>query len=484
MSVKRPFLALVFALLAAPALRADKLDNDSKKWLDEVRPILLPEEERIYQSLEDTAEREEFRKIFWARRDPDLETPANEYQVEYEKARAEADLRFRAGVTPGSLTDCGRVFILLGPPDRVETHDWGEKPGRILVHVDDLADARLRATPETWTFKDRPALTFKGGQMQIDFDENCLLPRDARREEQWNHLAAGLVVNPGLSPRPGTDDRLVKLADQLPKPTPTMALLKAPRQDFPAVAQPTMFLKSPGGATYMAGLLRLQPGSVTTQEVAGKKLAQFSVGIRILAEDGKLAASRERVVSGELQPDGGFVVSYGVALRPGDYTLNVGVLDPKTEKGSVASQALTMPDFVTEDLAMSPVIVLHDIQEQPPNGEDPLADFQLGPMRYVPRYSNVFATTDTVTVLVFLYNAKTDGAGRAATTVSFAIMKDGKPVARAEDQTFDTPDAGPSVGPVPLDEFKPGKYLAQVKVRDNIARKDFTGEASFEVKQD
>ena len=452
--------------------------------MDGVRPILLPEEERIYRGLADGAERDEFRKIFWARRDPDLKTPANEYQAEYEKARAEADLRFKVGVIPGSLTDCGRVFILLGPPDRVEKHDWGERPGRTLVHVDDLADARLRATPETWTFEDRPALNPKGGQMSIDFDENCLLPRDARLDERWNRLAAGRVVNPGLGYRRGPDGKLVTLADQLPKKTLIMALLEAPRQDFPAVVQPAMFLKSPGGATYVAGLLRLEPGSVTVQEVAGRRQVKVHVGIRALAEDGTLAASRERAVTGELQPDGSLVVSYGVALRPGGYTLNVGVLDPRTEKGSVASQPLTVPDFATEGLALSPLIVLRDIQEEPPRGDDPLADFQLGPLRYVPRYGNVFATTDAVTLLVFLYDAKAGAAGKAATTVRFAILKNGRPVARAVDQRFDTPGAAPSVGPVPLADFAPGRYVAQVQVRDEVAGKDLTREASFEVKRD
>lgn len=484
MPVKRPFAALLLALLAAPARGADKADSESRKWLDGVRPILLPEEEKIYKGLEDKAEREEFQKIFWARRDPDLETPTNEYQIEYEKARAEADLSYKVGVTRGSLTDCGRVFILLGAPDRVEKQDWGEKPGRVLVHVDDLADARLRATPERWTFKDRPALAFAGGQMQIDFDEHCLAPRDARLEGLWHRLAARRVVNPVLGYRAGADGRLVKLADQLPKPTLVMALLKAPRQDFPAVAQPTMFLRSAGGATYVAGLLRVEPGSVTVQEVAGRRLARVQVGVRALAEDGRLAASRERAVSGELQPDGGFVASYGVALRPGSYTLNVGVLDPGTERGSVASQALTVPDFATGGLDLSPVMVLRDIQEQPPDGDDPLADFQLGPTRYVPRYANVFATTDTVTLLVFVYDAKADEAGKAATTVSFAILKDGKPVARAEDQKFDTPGAVPSVGPVPLQKLEPGRYTAQVKVRDDLAGKDLTREASFEVRRE
>jgi hypothetical protein len=38
------------------------------------------------------------------------------------------------------------------------------------------------------------------------------------------------------------------------------------------------------------------------------------------------------------------------------------------------------------------------------------------------------------------------------------------------------------VGPVPLAKFTPGKYVAQVKVRDNVAKKELTEEATFEVK--
>ena len=37
-------------------------------------------------------------------------------------------------------------------------------------------------------------------------------------------------------------------------------------------------------------------------------------------------------------------------------------------------------------------------------------------------------------------------------------------------------------GPVPLAKFAPGKYVAQVKVRDNVAKKDMSQEATFEVK--
>src|SRR3954467_6647755 len=115
LALARPALAL-----APAAARADKLDKDDKKWLDDVRPIMLPEEEKTYRDLKDKADRLEFQKIFWARRDPDLDTPDNEFQASYTAARAEADQQFRVAGQPGSMTDCGRVYLLLGKPDEMK----------------------------------------------------------------------------------------------------------------------------------------------------------------------------------------------------------------------------------------------------------------------------------------------------------------------------------------------------------------------------
>ena len=55
----RPKLALALAVLslAPAAARADKLDKDDKKWMDEVRPLMLPDEEKTFRDLKDKAER-------------------------------------------------------------------------------------------------------------------------------------------------------------------------------------------------------------------------------------------------------------------------------------------------------------------------------------------------------------------------------------------------------------------------------------------
>ena len=168
-------LAVAVLSLAPAAARAEKLDKEDKKWLDEVRPIMLPDEEKTFRDLKDKADRDEFQKIFWARRDPDLETAENEFQATYNAERAEVDRQFRVAGQNGSATDCGRVYLLLGKPDEMKQDKQS-------------GDAPSLRPPEVWTYRDRPGQTFAGGQVQIAFEEDCLLPQGARLGEQLNKV--------------------------------------------------------------------------------------------------------------------------------------------------------------------------------------------------------------------------------------------------------------------------------------------------------
>jgi len=229
---------VVLALAALPRLAsAQKLDKDDKAFLDAVKPILLADEDKVYKSLKEKSDRLEFQQIFWARRDQDLQTAGNEYKNEYERARAEADRLYRVPTMPGSQTDCGRVFILLGKPDEVQ-QEGGGQPG-------------LRS-PEIWTYRDRPGRSFTGGKAAIAFDEECRAP--GALMPQMDRVAAQLVVQPTLEYKV-KDGRLVKLADLLPKDSAARALLKQPRQDFPAALQAS-YLKIADGGTALLGLVR------------------------------------------------------------------------------------------------------------------------------------------------------------------------------------------------------------------------------------
>jgi hypothetical protein len=119
----------------------------------------------------------------------------------------------------------------------------------------------------------------------------------------------------------------------------------------------------------------------------------------------------------------------------------------------------------------------------PPSGQDPFAPFALGSMRLQPRFGNVFSKSDAVELIAVLYGATLDPTTeKAAARASFSLLKDGRPVAKGQDQAFDTPMAVASVGPVPLADFDPGRYLARVTVTDETAKRSILRETAFEIR--
>lgn len=474
MPVRRPlFLTfLSLSVLASPSARAQKLDKESKKWLEGVAPIMLTEEEKFFREIKDKEDRAEFQRIFWGRRDPDLETPENEFKVAYDKAAAEADRRFKAGARQGSATDCGRVFILLGEPSEVKKQPRDEA-------------ATGPRDPELWTYKDRPGMSFQGGQVQLAFDAECKLPQGGRASEFLNRLAERRIAHPNMDYRQGSDGHLVKLVDLLPKPSPSQALLKQPRQEFPLTAQPKLFMRGKGGATYVGGLLRGEASGLGVQEEGGKKQVALVISAQAAEEGTKtIIAAPEQPTSVELAADGSFVASYQFTLRPGKYTLEVAAIDSKSQKGSVASMPVEVPDLGKGELAVSELLVLSDVKEGvTANPNDPLSAFFLGNTQLVPRFGNVFSKSESIQLLALVYDAQADATtGKASVSTRFTIFRDGKAVSTGEEQTFDTAAAAPAVGPVPLEKFPAAKYLAQVKVVDSVAHKEVVKEAAFEVK--
>jgi len=109
---------LLMAAGLTQALPAQKrtLDDASKLFLSEVRYLISRQEKKFFYKLT-PAQRPDFIKSFWNKRDPDPYTEENEFKDAYYRRIAEANALFKEGSTPGWLQDRGRVYIMLGPPD-------------------------------------------------------------------------------------------------------------------------------------------------------------------------------------------------------------------------------------------------------------------------------------------------------------------------------------------------------------------------------
>src|SRR5215469_13676510 len=93
-----------------------------QKWLDEeVVYIITDTERQTFQHLSSDVERKHFIEQFWSRRNPAPGEAQNPFKEEHYRRIAYANEHFAASI-PGWKTDRGRVYIVLGPPDEIESH--------------------------------------------------------------------------------------------------------------------------------------------------------------------------------------------------------------------------------------------------------------------------------------------------------------------------------------------------------------------------
>ena len=83
MTLRRAPLALVLLLAATPCLAA--LDKH-KDWEKSPASVYLAtdDEKKEWKKIASDEEAEKFIALFWARRDPDLKTPANEFRERFD----------------------------------------------------------------------------------------------------------------------------------------------------------------------------------------------------------------------------------------------------------------------------------------------------------------------------------------------------------------------------------------------------------------
>ena len=102
-----------------------ELETPYKKWMSEdVAYIITDEERKAFKRLNTDDERQQFIEQFWLRRDPTPDTEENEYKEEHYRRIAYANDHYASGI-PGWKTDRGRIYIVYGPPDEIESHPSG-----------------------------------------------------------------------------------------------------------------------------------------------------------------------------------------------------------------------------------------------------------------------------------------------------------------------------------------------------------------------
>src|SRR5215469_5864150 len=164
-----------------------------KKWLEEdVVWIITDEERAAFKQLSNDEERDNFIEAFWQRRDPTPDTEENEYKEEHYQRIAYANEHFAAGV-PGWRTDRGRIYIVFGKPDEIESHPSG---GTYERPMEEGGGETSTFPFEQWRYRYIEGI---GQEVIIEFVDTCMCGEYHMTMDRSEKDALLMTPNAGLT---------------------------------------------------------------------------------------------------------------------------------------------------------------------------------------------------------------------------------------------------------------------------------------------
>jgi hypothetical protein len=200
-------------------------------------------------------------------------------------------------------------------------------------------------------------------------------------------------------------------------------------------------------------------------------------------------------------------LSRAFTVTAGTYDVYVVMKEPSSSqknappsKVSLIKQTVTVPDFWSQDLTTSSVIVATRIEPLAaplsPN-EQIERPYALGLMEIVPTTEMKFSTKGELSIFMLIYNPKVDAMNKPDVTVEYNFYQ--KPTGAPEkffNKTSPQPLNATTLPPqfdmslghqlqtgqaVPLASFPAGDYRLEIKVTDKLSTKSLTRDVNFTV---
>jgi len=472
--VARSALLLAFLLLAsvggAPGAVRD-WKRPARDWNHgPVRYLLTGEEEARFRALTTDEERARFIEDFWARRDDDPSTPANEFEIRFWKRVAEADRLFLDAPYPGWKTDRGKLYVLLGPADEIRTGS--------------LVGARGREIPYTiWVYQEP---RFEGMERGTEI-------RFVREGSGEFKLSDRLFLNrlERAQDVPGRLAFQATLAQKAPEPRQILDTIVAARPAMDPVACRTHydFFKAADGSTSVVltvgvRMNRNAPSQAPPSEawkvyarLAGEK-ASYD-----LVEPDSFRTSKEG-----LQAEGFRLYQGRISVPPGLYTVYYGIREESTGKLLPISERLQVPDYAPERLSISGITLVSRLDRV--GSPEPAQPFVIGRLLVIPKTDPLFKTGEDFGFYFQVYGPRLEPeSGRVSLDLTCrfyraaAIRKTGEVTFELMKTLLFENQPGQVHGyTFPLTGWPAGEYKLEVTVRDRGNDSTAAGETSFSVR--
>lgn len=499
--------------------QGEKESKHYRNWAREVQTIITPEEMAAFKKLSTDIERDNFIELFWRHRDPPG-APENEYKEEFYRRKAYANEHFSAGI-PGELTDRGRMYILYGKPDSVESHPMG---GPYIRPADEGGGSTETYPFETWRYRHLEGI---GDEVILEFVDTCGCGEYRRTINESDKDALSHVPNAGLtqSENMGLSNKAARLADPLGlssglfnQNNGTKAFERIERNALldrpPALPVYSTrvssilryivlpfdvrvdFVKASSDTVLVPITVQVPNRELTFVNKDGVQRAVVSILGTMTTLAGKVAQTFEDTVRVDIPAESFGRLTNDVALywkavpvRPGRYRLDIVVKDVNGDKLGSFSRGVVVPVYEEDKLSTSSLI-LADVLEPVAAAEVGTGNFVIGATKVRPKVESSgrpisFRRDQRMHLWMQVYNlARDEKTGNSAATVQYEVVNMGtnEPVMKMREGAENlgrgqlTVQKSVSVGALP-----PGEYQLTVSVNDAVLDRTITNTAKFVV---
>jgi GWxTD domain-containing protein len=498
-----------------------ELDTPYKKWLQEEVPYIISDEERAaFLQLQTNEEREQFIEAFWQRRDPTPDTVENELKEEHYRRIAYANERFASGI-PGWRTDRGRIYIIWGKPDEIESHPTGGNYNRpesegggqtstyafeqwryrymegignniIIEFVDPTGTSEYHITMDPGE-KDALAKIPGAGLSTM---EQMGMSSKAQRFNRTDASTAPRTMSGGGHESDDEFSRLeqfVKVQQAPPVKFPDLEEVVSSRivRNQISFDYRTDFLRITGDTILVPITIQIQNKQLTFRNRDGVHSGTLNLFARITTLTGRIVQTFEDVIQRDF-PDSllesslkGFsIYQKAVPLRPGLYKIDVVIKDVNSGNVGVLNTRLAVSPIPDDKFDASSLILADQIE--PVSSKDVgVGQFVLGSTKVRPKLNAEFQADQPMGIYLQFYNLKVDEkthkndlsldvkVSQGQQTVTHDV-KTGEQLKQSGEQVTYEQVIAPKALP-------PGKYKLEIQATDLLTKQTVSRSADFTV---
>jgi GWxTD domain-containing protein len=499
------------------------------KWVNEdVRWIITDQELQAFKSLSNDEERDQFIENFWLRRNPNPDSPENEYREEHYARIAYANDHFAAG-KPGWRTDRGHIYIAYGKPDSIDSHPSG---GNYERPMDEGGGSTSTFPFETWHYRYLDGI---GDNIDIEFVDSCMCgdyhmtidrsEKDALKHvpgagqtlyestgqaKQADRFSGGGLEQLGTGPMSAQNqskqfDRLDRFAKLMAPPEikfkdmesfmATSKILTGPPFLFDVR---TDYVKVTNDTILVPVTLQIRNGDITFTNKDGVAMGTVNILGRVSNLNHKPIQTFEDTVSVQVPSEllarkraDQSVYWKSLPLRPGLYKIDIVIKDVNNpDHIGRWERSLNVPQY-DDDRLSSSSLILADQMERVPSKDIGAGNFIIGDTRIRPRVPTgvavpvTFHRAQSLNFWMQVYNLGIDEKSKQnGATIDYQIldMATNQTVLQSQELTSKTNPNADQVTiekSLPLASLQPGKYQVNIKVNDGITKQQIAESASF-----